>query len=317
MSRIAYVNGRFARHRDAAVHIEDRGYQFADAIYEVIAIQNGRFVDEEPHLDRLERSLQEVRIAPPTGRTALKHILRETVRRNRVRNGIVYMQVSRGVARRDHAFPPHRDGSLVVTARSTVPKAAARAAGVSVVTTEDIRWKRCDIKTVGLLPNVLAKQKAVEAGAYEAWMVTPNGDVTECTSANAWIVTAGREVVTRPPTSAILNGITRRTVRAIAEREGYTVIERVFALDEALAAAEAFLTSTTAHVMPVVRIDGAPVGDGRPGPLTGALQAHYDAHAGMAPADKSAADNTAADKAPADKAPADKAPAGMDPAAGT
>lgn len=284
MSRIAYVNGRFTRHRDAAVHIEDRGYQFADAIYEVIAIQNGRFVDEEPHLDRLDRSLQEVRMASPAGRAALKHILRETVRRNRVRNGIVYLQVSRGVARRDHAFPAHRDSSLVVTARSTVPKAAARAGGVSVVTTEDIRWKRCDIKTVGLLPNVLAKQKAVEAGAYEAWMIAADGAVTEGTSANAWIVTVGREVVTRPPTSAILNGITRRTVRAIAEREGYTVVERVFSLDEALAAAEAFLTSTTAQVMPVVRIDGTPVGEGRPGPLTAALQAHYDAHAGMAPA---------------------------------
>ena len=278
------VNGRFTRHRDAAVHVEDRGYQFADAVYEVIAIQNGRFVDEAPHLDRLDRSLAEVRIAPPVGRAALRQILRETVRRNRVRNGIVYLQVSRGVARRDHAFPAHRDSALVVTARSTMPKAAARAGGVSVVTTEDIRWRRCDIKTVGLLPNVLAKQAAAEAGAYEAWMVTPDGDVTECTSANAWIVTPGREVVTRPPTNAILNGITRRTVRAIAERAGYTVVERVFSLDEAHAAAEAFLTSTTSHVMPVVQIDGLPVGEGRPGPLTRALQAHYDAHAGMAPA---------------------------------
>ena len=280
MSRIAYVNGRFTRHRDAAVHVEDRGYQFADAVYEVIAIRNGRFVDEEPHLDRLDRSLGELRMAPPVARTALRHILRETVRRNRVRNGIVYFQVSRGVARRDHAFPAHRDSSLVVTARSTVPRSAARAGGVSVVTTEDIRWKRCDIKTVGLLPNVLAKQAAAEAGAYEAWMVTPDGDVTECTSANAWIVTAGREVVTRPPTHAILNGIARRTVRALAEREGYAVVERVFALDEALGAAEAFLTSTTSQVMPVVKIDGMPVGDGTPGPLTAALQAHYDAHAG-------------------------------------
>ncbi len=284
MSRIAYVNGRFTRHRDAAVHIEDRGYQFADAVYEVIAVQNGRFVDEEPHLDRLDRSLREIRIAPPAGRPALKRILRETVRRNRVRNGIVYMQVSRGVARRDHAFPAHRNSSLVVTARSTMAKSAARAGGVSVVTTEDIRWKRCDIKTVGLLPNVLAKQKAAEAGAYEAWMIAADGTVTECTSANAWIVAAGREVVTRPPTHAILNGITRRTVRAIAEREGYSVVERVFTLDEVRAAAEAFLTSTTSHVMPVVRIDDATVGDGRPGPLTAALQAHYDVHAGMVPA---------------------------------
>ena len=281
MSRIAYVNGRYAPHRDAAVHIEDRGFQFADAVYEVIAIQDGRFVDEEPHLDRLDRSLGELRMAPPVARPALKHILRETVRRNRVRDGIVYMQVSRGVARRDHAFPAHRNSSLVVTARSTMPKLAARVGGAAVVTTGDIRWKRCDIKTVGLLPNVLAKQKAVEAGAYEAWMIAPDGTVTEGTSTNAWIVTAGREVVTCPPTHAILNGITRRTVRAIAEEAGYTVIERSFTLNEARAAEEAFLTSTTSHVMPVVRIDDMPVGDGSPGPLTVALQTRYDAYAGM------------------------------------
>ena len=156
------------------------------------------------------------------------------------------------------------------------------ASGVSVVTTEDLRWKRCDIKTVGLLPNVLAKQMASEAGAYEAWMVAADGSVTEGTSANAWIVTAGREVVTRPPTNAILNGITRRTVRAIAEKAGYTVVERNFTLDEACNAAEAFLTSTTSHVMPVVGIDGKPVGAGSPGPLTAALQAHYADHAGTA-----------------------------------
>lgn len=283
MSRIAYVNGRFAPHRDAAVHIEDRGYQFADAVYEVIAIQNGRFVDEEPHLDRLDRSLGELRIAPPVARPALKHILRETVRRNRVRDGIVYMQVSRGVARRDHAFPAHRNSSLVVTARTTKPKSAAKSGGVTVVTTDDIRWKRCDIKTVGLLPNVLAKQMAAEAGAYEAWLIGADGAITECTSANAWIVTHGLEAVTRPPTQAILNGITRRTVRGIAEEAGYRVVERSFTLDEALAAAEAFLTSTTSHVMPVVRIDGRPVGDGRPGPLTCALQEKYAFHAGLAP----------------------------------
>ena len=282
MSRIAYVNGRFTRHRDAAVHIEDRGYQFGDAVYEVIAIQDGRFVDEEPHLDRLDRSLGELRMAAPVAMSALKRILRETVRRNRVRNGIVYLQISRGVARRDHSFPAHRNSALVVTARSTRRKSKAMASGISVVTTEDLCWKRCDIKTVGLLPNVLAKQMASEAGAYEAWMVAADGSVTEGTSANAWIVTAGREVVTRPPTNAILNGITRRTVRAIAEKAGYTVVERNFTLDEACNAAEAFLTSTTSHVMPVVGIDGKPVGAGSPGPLTAALQAHYADHAGTA-----------------------------------
>ena len=278
MSRIAYVNGRYVPHRDAAVHIEDRGYQFADAVYEVVAIQHGHFVDEEPHLDRLDRSLSELRMTPPVSRAALKQILRETVRRNRVTTGIVYLQISRGVARRDHAFPAHAESSLVLTSRSMKPKAAAKAGGVKVITTEDIRWKRCDIKTVGLLPNVLAKQDAVEAGAYEAWMVTSDGEVTECTSANAWIVTADKEVVTRPATNAILNGITRRSVRAIADGEGYSVVERAFTLAEALGAEEAFLTSTTSDVMPVTRIDDTTIGHGEPGPLTRALQAQYDAH---------------------------------------
>ena len=279
MSRIAYVNGRYVRHRDAAVHIEDRGYQFADAVYEVIAVRHGRFVDEQPHLDRLDRSLAALRMAPPVGRPALKQILRETVRRNRVRDGIVYLQISRGVARRDHAFPAGAKSALVATARTMAPKSAVRTAGVRVVTAADIRWKRCDIKTVGLLPNVLARQQAVEAGAYETWMIAEDGRVTEGTSANAWIVTAEREVVTRPPTGAILNGVTRQTVRAIAGEAGYRVVERPFALEEALNAAEAFLTSTTAHVMPVVRIDDTTVGTGRPGPLTAALQARYDAYA--------------------------------------
>ena len=285
MPRIAYVNGRFVPHRDARVHIEDRGYQFSDGVYEVVGIVGGRMVDEELHFRRLERSLREIRMPAPFTPAQFAVKVERLVRLDRIDAGALYLQVSRGVARRDHAFPPHRDSSLVVTARSTKPKSAALADGVVVVTTEDIRWKRCDIKTVGLLPNVLAKQRAVEAGAYESWMVAPDGGVTEGTSANAWIVTAGREVVTRPPTNAILNGITRRIVRAIAEREGYTVVERVFSLDEARAAAEAFLTSTTSHVMPVVRIDDTPVGDGRPGPLTVALQADYAAHAGAAPSD--------------------------------
>lgn len=281
MSRIAYVNGRFLPHRDAAVHVEDRGYQFADAVYEVIAVHNGAFIDEEPHFDRLERSLRELQMAPPGSRAAMKQVLRETVRRNRVKNGIVYLQVSRGVARRDHAFPAHAESSFVVTARSQKPKTAPRSDGVAVVTTADIRWQRCDIKTVGLLPNVLAKQKAAEAGAYEAWMVAENGEVTEGTAANAWIVTGDREVVTRQPSHAILNGITRMTVRRIAEADGYRVVERPFSLKEALASEEAFVTSTTSHVMPVVRIDDATIGDGTPGPLTRVLQEKYNHYAGL------------------------------------
>jgi len=249
-------------------------------VYEVVAVQNGAFVDEEPHLDRLERSLGELRMAPPVSRRALKQVLRETVRRNRVRDGIVYLQISRGVARRDHAFPVLAESALVVTARSQKSKSASKSAGVSVVTTDDIRWKRCDIKTVGLLPNVLAKQMASEAGAYEAWMIADNGDVTEGTSSNAWIVTADKDVITRPPTHAILNGITRVSVYRIAEAEGYRVVERPFSLDEALDSEEAFVTSTTSEVMPVVRINDRVIGTGKPGPLTLALQDRYNEHMG-------------------------------------
>jgi D-alanine transaminase len=275
MSRIAYVNGRYLPHGDASVHIEDRGYQFADGVYEVIAVADGRLVDELPHLDRLDRSLRELRIAAPVERRSLRAILREVTRRNRVRNGIVYLQITRGAARRDHAFPGDAAPALVVTARAQSPKRSQQGAGVAVITVPDIRWKRCDIKSVSLLPNVLAKQSAVEAGAYEAWQVADDGHVTEGSSTNAWIVTTDRALVTRPADHAILNGITRRTVIELAGHNDYRLEERSFTLAEAKSAAECFLTSTTSWVMPVVSIDGVPVADGNPGPLTRALLSHY------------------------------------------
>lgn len=279
MSRIAYVNGRYVPHAGAQVHVEDRGYQFGDGVYEVIAVVDGKLVDAEPHFDRLGYSLGELQMDWPMTPAALEIAMRETVRRNRVRNGIVYLQVTRGQATRDHQFPAAAEPGVVITARSQAPKASARAAGVRVITTPDIRWKRVDVKTVGLLPNVLAKQQAVEAGAYECWMIDSDGNVTEGTATNSWIVTAGKELVTRPASHSILNGITRLTVIDIAEREGYTVVERAFSLEEALAAPEAFLTSTTSWVMPVVQIDDTTIGDGTPGLLTRALQAAYDTYA--------------------------------------
>jgi D-alanine transaminase len=271
MSRIAYVNGRYVPHATASVHIEDRGYQFADGVYEVIAVAAGRLVDEQPHLDRLDRSLRELRIPEPMVRPALKTVLREVVRRNRVRNGIVYLQITRGAAPRDHAFPRGSQPALVVTARAQAPKRAQQEGGVAVVTVPDIRWKRCDIKSVSLLPNVLAKQSAVEAGAYEAWQVADDGCVTEGSATNAWIVTADKAVVTRAADESILNGITRRTVIDLAAANGYRLDERAFTLDEARNAAECFLTSTTSWVMPVTSIDGAAIAGGQPGPLTRAL----------------------------------------------
>ena len=275
MSRVAYVNGRYVPHRDAQVHVEDRGYQFADAVYEVIGVVDGRFLDEEPHLDRLHRSLKELRIAWPIARAALKLVLRETVRRNRVRNGLVYFQVSRGVARRDFGFPKRVRPSLVVTARATPPVSADPGPGVAVITVPDIRWKRVDIKTTGLLGGALGKQKAREQGAYEAWQVDDAGMVTEGTSSNAWIVTDRGELVTRPIGHEILAGITRQTVKKVAQDLQLSVVERPFTVAEAQAAREAFMTSATSFVTPIVKIDGKAVGAGKPGDVARRLRAEY------------------------------------------
>jgi D-alanine transaminase len=236
MARIAYVNGRYRPHREAMVHIEDRGYQFADGVYEVCEVRGGRLVDERRHLARLNRSLDELRIDLPMSSAALGIVLRETVRRNRVRDGLVYLQVTRGVARRDHAFPPAGTApGMVVTARSLDPARGERTAaeGIAVITVPDNRWARVDIKSVSLLPNVLAKQAAREMGAREAWFVDAEGFVTEGSSSNAWIVTTGGEVVTRPADHSILNGISGAVVRDAVAAQGLTLVERAFTTKEA------------------------------------------------------------------------------------
>jgi D-alanine transaminase len=276
MPRQAYVNGRYVSHGAAAVHIEDRGYQFADGVYEVVPVAHGRLVDEDPHLDRLERSLGELQIAMPMTRRALKLVSRQLMRRNRLSNGFLYMQVTRGVAPRDHKFPGAARPALVMTTRQmNPPSGQAVAEGVGVITIPDLRWKRCDIKSVSLLPNVLGKQSAVTAGAYEAWMVDPEGRVTEGTSTNAWIVTQGNELVTREASTSILNGITRLRLLELLRQDGVTFTERAFTVEEARQACEAFITSSTNFVMPVTRIDGEPVGNGHPGLLTGKLRDAY------------------------------------------
>ncbi|MDR6951024.1 D-alanine transaminase [Ancylobacter sp. 3268] len=279
MSRVAYVNGLYVPHAEAAVHVEDRGYQFADGVYEVCEVRGGRMVDERRHMGRLQRSLRELRIAMPMSLHALGVVLRETIRRNRVRDGIVYLQVTRGVARRDHYFPsPDTPPSIVVTARASIPaKAPAPAiSGAAVITVPDNRWDRVDIKTVGLLPNVLAKQAAKEAGAREAWFVR-DGVVMEGGSTNAWIVTEAGTIVTRPAETGILRGITRTVLLEVANRLGLTVDERDFTLDEAFAAREAFISSASNVVVPIVSIDGKTIGDGKPGPIARSLRdSFYD-----------------------------------------
>ncbi|HYM71985.1 MAG TPA: D-amino-acid transaminase [Stellaceae bacterium] len=280
MSRIAYVDGSYRPHRDAAVHIEDRGYQFADGVYEVFAVRNGQLVDEALHLARLRRSLAELRIEGALEDGPLKVVLHEVARRNGVANGIVYLQITRGVAPRDHAFPKAARPVVVATSRrSRPPDPRLGRDGIAVITIPDIRWQRCDIKSIALVANVLGKQQAREAGAYEAWQVDAVGRVSEGTSTNAWIVTGDNTVVTRTADSAILNGVTRQALIAIIRQEGYGFTERPFTVAEAKYAREAFLTSTTADVLPVVTIDGVAVADGKPGPLSTTLRAAYLAHA--------------------------------------
>jgi D-alanine transaminase len=282
MWRMAYVNGRYRKHDDAQVHVEDRGYQFADGVYEVCEVRGGRLIDERRHLLRLQRSLDELRISAPMSQAALGVVLRETVRRNRVRNGIVYLQVTRGAAARDFAFPPvPTRPSIVVTARSLDSAASenSAAAGIAVITLPDNRWERVDIKSVSLLPNVLAKQAARERGAREAWFVARDGTVTEGASSNAWIVTREGKVVTAPAERGILRGITRTVLLEVLESQGLAFDERPFAVAEAYAAREAFVTAASQIVMPVVRVDNRPIGEGVPGPVALALRRAFHNHA--------------------------------------
>ena len=276
MGRYAYVNGRYVEHREASVHIEDRGYQLADGVYEVVGVRDGKLIDEGPHIDRLDRSLKELRIGWPVSRNTLGFIIRELMRRNRLRDGLVYMQVTRGVARRDHAFPTKPvKPALVVTTKATRHIEADAGPGIAVRSMPDIRWERCDIKTVALLPNVLAKQAARESGAYEAWLLDEKGCVTEGASTNAWIVTDAGELITRQTDNGILAGITRHTLKKLADDLQLKLVERPFSLTEAKKAKEAFITSATSFVTPVVKIDGEKVGDGKVGATARRLREEY------------------------------------------
>lgn len=279
MSRVVYVGGRYLPQAQAAISIDDRGFQFADGVYEVVTVYQGRLVDEDGHLARLARSLGELRIDPPMGDRPLRQVMRELIRRNGVVDGIVYLQVTRGSAPRDHKFPKAAKSLLVMTARPGKPIPQAYLThGVEVILIPDIRWGRCDIKSTALLANVLGKQQAVEAGAYEAWMTDDTGQITEGTASNAWIVSQDGHLVTRELGPAILSGITRATILNLAAEHQIKVEERPFTRDEIGSAAEAFLSSASSFVMPVTRVDAIQVADGRPGPITTRLRVAYEAH---------------------------------------
>ncbi len=285
MSRIAYVNGRYVPQSEASVNVEDRGYQFADGVYEVLYLTGSRFLDEDLHMRRLERSLGEIGIAPPMGRLAMLQVIREVVRRNRLREGLVYMQVTRGVARRDHAFPSRPiPPAMVVTCRRTPPfPSSPEAWAATAITTPDQRWARCDIKSTGLLANVLAKQAARKAGAYEAILIDRSGIVTEGSSTNVWVVDSAGVLRTRSLSHAILPGCTRASLLAQMGEAAIESEERAVTEAELRSAREVFVTSATSFVKPITRLDGVPVGDGTVGPVTRRLFDLFAQHAkGMA-----------------------------------
>ncbi len=278
MSRIVYVNGRYRPYAEAAVHVEDRGFQFADAIYEVVEVLGARLIDSRRHLDRLERSLREIKMTPPMSRPALLNVIRQTMARNHVRNGLVYIQVSRGAGPREFSFPSDDvQPTVVVIARSQNPATIAAIAetGIAVKTVPDIRWGRSDVKTVMLLPACLAKNEGKSHGAKEVWLVDENGNVTEGASSNAWIVTPDGRLVTRHLDTRILPGVTRATVIDAAAAASLELDERAFSVREAYEAKEAFITSATNTIMPVVRIDEHVIGDGMPGRLTRQLRSGF------------------------------------------
>jgi D-alanine transaminase len=286
MSRIAYVNGRYVAQRDACVNIEDRGYQFGDGIYEVVHLYEGRFVDADFHLARLERSVKEIRLGMPMPLASLKLVLAEVARRNRVTEGLLYMQVGRGVARRDHAFPRTPvPVSLVVTVRRIPPYPSSLDGwSMAAITQPDLRWARRDIKSVNLLPNVLARQAAREAGAGEAILFDPaTRMVTEGAATSFWIVDAEGAIRIPPLGPTILPGCTRAALLAEMAEHGLRAEERAFSLDELAEAREAFITSATSFVKPVLAVDGKPVGDGKPGPVARHLFDIFARHVKGAP----------------------------------
>lgn len=276
MSRVAYVNGAYVPTSEAYVHINDRGYQFADGVYEGVSVRRGKLIDLQPHLDRLWRSMDELAMLSPMQRGPMTVVFNEVVRRNRIKDGFLYVQVTRGVAVRDHAFPDYAEPALVVTCRRLDFDAVRKRtlSGISGSTQPDIRWGRCDVKSTSLLPNILAKQAAREEGAFEAVLVDAEGFITEGSSTNMWIVKDGR-LVTRSIEDNILSGITRMRVKDIAAKLQISIEERAFSVEDALNADEMFLTSSTSCAMPIVELDGHKIGDGTPGPVAQRLVDAY------------------------------------------
>jgi D-alanine transaminase len=277
MSRIAYVNGSYIPQPQATTHIEDRGYQFADGVYEVVALIGGKLLDFEPHIDRLDYSLNELKIKQPVSRPALRHIIHTVIQKNRLKDGMVYLQVTRGVATRNHEFPQQSRPVLVITCRYICQKKieTMRQHGIKVISLPDIRWARPDIKSISLLPNILGKQQAIEKGAYEAILINRDGFITETNSTNFWIILENGVLQTHPASQEILNGITRQRLIQIANSIGLKIKEQPFTLDDAYVAKEAFLSSSISGILPVTQINDYKLGTGQPGNIVSQLIQHY------------------------------------------
>lgn len=271
-SLISYVNGRYIHNRFAQVHIEDRGFQFADGIYEVVAQINGQWVDMQWHLDRLEYSLSELKIDMPIARKAIEQIANRLMAMNRIRFcGYIYIQITRGSAPRDHVFPAYSTPSIVMTVKRFSPPSFEQAIkGEKVITGPENRWNRPDIKSIALLPNILAKQEAKEAGAIEFWFEKDN-KIREGGSSNSWIVSKEGKLITHPATQNILNGITRRRIIKIAQEQGLALEERAFSLQEAYEASEAFISSSTKLIAPIIQINDHNINEGKTGNITKSL----------------------------------------------
>ena len=266
MSRVAYVNREYTEYKKSYIHIEDRGYQFADGVYEVFAIIDSKIVDYDGHIKRLYRSLNELSISSPIQKKSYKFHINEIIKRNIIKDGLVYLQVTRGVASRDFKFPKNSKSSIVIIGKNTPSNYYHNNfnKGIKVKTTKDLRWKRVDIKSLNLLPPVLAKQYAADNDCEEAWLLDDDGYITEGSSSNAWIV-KNKTVITRPVSSSILNGITRSTLIKSLSKVGYNFIERRFNLNDIKNADEAFITSATQFVMPVIAVNNIKIGNGRVG----------------------------------------------------
>ena len=275
MSRTFYVNGEFVAEENAKISVLDRGFLFADAVYEVSTVLQGKLIDNKAHLKRLARSMSELSMAAPCPEQEIEAAQLELIKLNELEEGLLYLQVSRGVADRDFAYPVKSKSSLVMfTQAKNLLNSPMAEQGMHVISIPDLRWKRRDIKTVGLLAPSMGKQAALDAGVHDAWMVE-DGLVTEGTSNNAYIVTADRKIQTRHLGHEILSGITRHAVLKFAAEAGYTVVEEPFTIEEARQATEAFITSASTFVMPVVNIDGVALGDGTPGPVSKQLRKIY------------------------------------------